>query len=540
MASTEAAPPHTLLLSLFFAAVSVITLDSDENPYSILQSVRWNLIRLSPLFSCAMVSSCVLRFLSFRACNLGDTHSSFLFAIVDLSILDGNRQTGVATEKVIQKRSRWVSPARWTFFMLATVPQFVRLFDFHGSYWTKFFVACLLVEFVGRQRFFKNLLLRPEISIWVTSPGQWPGKPLAVTRWKVDRDALKEDKPAQATDETKSEKLMVTDNSTFLELSNTNPLNTCDAVNLLHSYSHWQKKDNSTQTAISVVSKGMKRILTNGSWIWTCGHLRCLLYKVFYIPTTYSGFLGIGAEALLYFYLFHANLNPICYSAASTILKIKNMFLIFGMAWSFITIMLCVVIPLQCVNFAFNRMFDQQPSGSTPGPSLSWAAAVLRMALKTLLFLVIGVPGAYIWYLFTHPTVLPFTTYVFEISAAVAHIYAIYSASCWLTGHEFKDEAKKVEPVLDEESPPELVSHSPKQEKATTENKSGSSDEEESTKKLRAASDCISLIRFGLIIPVVLLWYLSRFSSNGLIGFSWSDIFPVLRYLRAIPYHILS
>lgn len=492
---------HTLLSCILPAILTVATQPSGS--VNFFDDLKKNLLYLTPLSSGSRVAVSFLRLISWKILNASDL-GVCLWLVSGIHFNESKRGTQPPT----LNRSRGYFLARWIFFAVVTIPQYSRLLAFQGILWTQIWATCLIVHFLAQEL----LAYHFESTRKVTLRAGWPAKSFMVF------STVGASTTATATETTTKTANHEIDNPILENLPR--QMNTCEAVKLFIL----PLVDDKSGTATSAQQAGFWKAMGNHAPVWSCGHMRCLLYKVSFIPAHCLPDIRDIFTCLLFIWLLHSDLRWVTTYVATGILGFPMVNSLVEKVWSFVTVLFYVYTP------PFTVVIIIICASNIPIRGGKFLTLILRHPRIWKIFVgFITIPttiiGFYLWATIEHVKPTPKgIAWIFEgILCPIVAILAYWLSSLVL-GIKSEDLEKKTRAAPDEESHPELFSLVKEKGKEQLGEPAlprvGEIDNDD------LADEIIVHAIFLLCLPATLFWYIFCYQSAGTIESHWSVMFP--------------
>lgn len=299
---------HWSMLCLCLSSTALSLLTQPVGTGKLATDFRHNLARLPPPTAGLFIVSDVLRFLRWKTLKIGDVDTCFwLTSRFHFGDLDMSQFDPAPEHKVLPKYSF----ARWTFFAGITTPLYIWLLASTGSPWTQFWATCFMLQFIVHEvhwRYFK----RQRIILQVQD--DWPSGPLAKIQYPEG------EKP-------NGQKFFPDPDLLVQELLAEG--DACESIKLLLSLTSEAAKAQRNMDGLGDASVELKIVrfwaaVTNEKFIWTCGHYRCLLYKLLGSARhPYISYLQLLTSFSLLLWVLHSDLRTLSIGWSERLLKIR-------------------------------------------------------------------------------------------------------------------------------------------------------------------------------------------------------------------------
>lgn len=254
------------------------------------KDLKQNILNLSPLYSGSLVFMSFFRVLSWKILNVGDISLCLwsAAAVYFMDIWSGPEPLNLTTS-----RSHHI--ARWALFLLITLPQYIRLVTFRGVLWTQMWTTCFVMHFITHELLAYHV---EPIKKKVKFETDWPAKPFMRHSTKSTSSTDSDAAPGFRNEKNENTSIRSPPES-----------NACDAVQSFIFPLAEKDADQKRHGLSNTEQAGFWMTLVNPSLVWSCGHVRCLLYKFACIPAYHTPEAWIVFTFLLLIWLLHSDLR---------------------------------------------------------------------------------------------------------------------------------------------------------------------------------------------------------------------------------------
>lgn len=483
----------TILLCVLPAIVTVATQSTGNG--TVRADLRHNLSFFSPIYSASVITAAILRFISWRVVNIGGTRVCLYFVAVSYY-----HETGWPGASDKPHQIAWTPFfTRWMFFLGCTLPQYFRLMAFDGIPWTKLWTTCFIGHYLLQELLALNLRHSPTRMRFLAG---WPTKSLMEFSYGTA--------PAEAAEPEPEGPI------SFPTL-----LNTCEGFERYITPLSGEKGSDRTKHINRTQMAGFWRALSNDTYCWSCGHVRCLLFKCTFIPSAQCGLAWVFSIVIWMAWLLHADFRFSTIKFASWLVGFEGV----KHTWIIIIFLMYTFGPpvavYKLLMYSLKRTWARNLEGFIQRH---------HFVCGLILGLILAIPTLTGIFLFTairhiEPTAGN-VAWVFEPYLWLFAIIFGDWAACTCLGIDYKETLNASRrPVIppDEESHPEKFSPPEKHTKISSES-SISMAKDSHNEFLEQAQFFLNMFILGF--PATIFWYIFCYDSTGTVYRHWTVLLP--------------
>ncbi|PKX99065.1 uncharacterized protein P174DRAFT_456633 [Aspergillus novofumigatus IBT 16806] len=395
-----------------FLCTSISVLSQPAGHVAFIDDLKVNAAFLSPITGALWSLRTVFGVIGCRVSNLADLRAALWIA----SEKEFQSHGGPYVMSALGRgpRNSYVT-ARWVFFVLVSLPLYLRLVYSVQIWWATTWATCLIVKFL-----LLELLTRyydpPRTRILVHTT--WPEVPLITlssTRTPTEPSKSDQSSPVQGKEVVAEKSIDPNDAKALLPLC-TRIEKFCSVVT--------ESPDDAERSRMTPVKDFYLRKALNHESLdprLCCAHTRCRLFKLFHILGHSMPYLSLALEALVVLYLGHQNLRTITVLASGWIMRPRWVMFAVSLGTR-ITVVLLLPIFLGSVVMAVLRVRG-------PATEVTFARRLLEVMCLTILAVV-----CVVYFLaFGYPPVSPFAfAWVGEVVVVPVILVAGFQLARWL------------------------------------------------------------------------------------------------------------